>query len=39
VAGENSEFFSDVLSNANFSDIGNSSSIINTTFTGTTIST
>ena len=39
VAGENSVFFADVLANANFSDIGNSSSIINTTVAGTTIST
>ena len=39
VVGSNSVFFADVLANANFSDIGNSSSIINTTVAGTTIST
>jgi len=37
--GKNSVFFADVLANANFSDWGNSSSIINTTVAGTTIST
>ena len=37
--GKNSVFFLDVLANANFSDWGNSSSIINTTVAGTTIST
>ena len=39
VVGKNSVFFADVLANANFSDWGNSSSIINTTVAGTTIST
>ena len=39
VVGSNSVFFADVLANANFSDWGNSSSIINTTVAGTTIST
>jgi hypothetical protein len=39
VVGNNSVVFLDVLANANFSDIGNSSSIINTLVTGTTIST
>jgi hypothetical protein len=39
VVGNNSVFYVDVLANANFSDIGNSSSIINTLVTGTTIST
>jgi hypothetical protein len=37
--GNNSVFFVDVLANVNFSDIGNSSSIINTLVAGTTIST
>jgi hypothetical protein len=37
--GKNSVFFADVLANANFSDWGNSSSIINTTVAGTTIAT
>ena len=39
VVGSNSVFFADVLANANFADINNSSSIINTTVAGTTIST
>jgi len=39
VVGSNSVFFADVLANANFADIDNSSSIINTTVAGTTIST
>ncbi|QNG28635.1 carbamoyl-phosphate synthase L chain [Synechococcus sp. LTW-R] len=39
VVGSNSVFYADVLANANFSDWGNSSSIINTTVAGTTIST
>jgi len=39
VVGENSVFFADVLANANFADLGNSSSIINTKVAGTTIST
>jgi len=39
VVGTNSVFFADFLANANFSDWGNSSSIINTTVAGTTIST
>ena len=39
LVGSNSIFFADVLANANFSDWGNSSSIINTTVAGTTIST
>jgi hypothetical protein len=39
VVGKNSVFFADVLANANFADINNSSSIINTTVAGTTIST
>ena len=39
IVGKNSVFFADVLANANFSDWGNSSSIINTTVAGTTIST
>ncbi|QNG28623.1 carbamoyl-phosphate synthase L chain [Synechococcus sp. LTW-R] len=39
VIGSNSVFYADVLANANFSDWGNSSSIINTTVAGTTIST
>ena len=39
VVGKNSVFFADVLANANFADWGNSSSIINTTVAGTTIST
>ena len=39
VVGKNSVFFADVLANANFSDWGSSSSIINTTVAGTTIST
>jgi hypothetical protein len=39
VVGKNSAFFADVLANANFADINNSSSIINTTVAGTTIST
>jgi len=39
VVGKNSVFFADVLANANFSDINNSSSIINTTVAGITIST
>ena len=39
VVGSNSIFFADVLANANFADINNSSSIINTTVAGTTIST
>lgn len=37
--GENSVFFLDTLANVNLSDIGNSSSIINTEISGTTIST
>ena len=37
--GDNSIFFLDVLGNVNLPDIGNSSSIINTEVTGTTIST
>ena len=37
--GENSVFFADVLLNANLADYGGSSSIINTTVAGTTIST
>ncbi len=36
---KNSVFFLDTLANVNFSDIGNSSSIINTEVAGTTIST
>jgi hypothetical protein len=36
---QNSVFFADVLANANFADINNYSSIINTTVAGTTIST
>ena len=39
LVGSNSVFFADVLANANFSDWGNSSSSINTTVAGTTIST
>ena len=39
VVGSNSVLFVDVLANANFADIGNSSSIINTKVAGTTIST
>ena len=39
VVGSNSVFFADVQANANFADINNSSSIINTTVAGTTIST
>ena len=39
VVGNNSVFFADVQANANFADWGNSSSIINTTVAGTTIST
>ena len=39
VVGKNSVFFADLLANANFADINNSSSIINTTVAGTTIST
>ena len=39
VVGSNSVFFADVLANANFADINNSSSSINTTVAGTTIST
>ena len=39
VVGTNSVFFADVQANANFADWGNSSSIINTTVAGTTIST
>ena len=39
VVGSNSVFFADVLANANFADINHSSSIINTTVAGTTIST
>ena len=39
VVGKNSVFFADVLANANFADINNYSSIINTTVAGTTIST
>ncbi|WP_255439523.1 inverse autotransporter beta domain-containing protein [Synechococcus sp. LTW-R] len=39
VVGSNSVFFADLLANANFADINNSSSIINTTVAGTTIST
>ena len=39
VVGSNSVFFADVLANANFSDWANSSSILNTTVAGTTIST
>ena len=39
VVGSNNVFFADVLANANFADINNSSSIINTTVAGTTIST
>jgi hypothetical protein len=39
VVGKNSIFFADVLANANFADINNYSSIINTTVAGTTIST
>ena len=39
VVGSNSVLFADVLANANFADINNSSSIINTTVAGTTIST
>jgi predicted porin len=39
VVGKNSVFFADFLANANFADINNSSSIINTTVAGTTIST
>ena len=39
VVGKNSVFYADVLANANFADINNSSSIINTTVAGTTIST
>jgi len=37
--GTNSIFFLDALANVNLADIGNSSSIINTEVTGTTIST
>jgi len=39
VVSSNSVFFADVLANANFADINNSSSIINTTVAGTTIAT
>jgi len=39
VVGSNSVFFANFLANANFSDWGSSSSIINTTVAGTTIST
>ena len=39
VVSNNSVFFLDVLANANFADIGNSSSIINTEVAGATIST
>ena len=39
VVGINSVFFADVQAKANFADINNSSSIINTTVAGTTIST
>jgi len=39
VVGSNSVFFADLQANANFADWGNSSSIINTTVAGTTIST
>ncbi len=39
VVGNNSVSFADVLANANFADINNSSIIINTTVAGTTIST
>ncbi len=39
VVGSNSVSFADVLANANFADINNSSIIINTTVAGTTIST
>ena len=39
VVGKNSVFFADVLANANFADINDHSSIINTTVAGTTIST
>jgi len=39
VVGKNSVFFADLQANANFADWGNSSSIINTTVAGTTIST
>ena len=39
VVGSNSVFFADLQANANFADINNSSSIINTTVAGTTIST
>ena len=37
--GRNSIFFADVMANVNFADFNNSSSIINTTVAGTTIST
>ena len=39
VVGKNSVFFADVLANANFADINDYSSIINTTVAGTSIST
>jgi hypothetical protein len=39
VVGKNSVFFADVQANVNFADWGKSSSIINTTVAGTTIST
>ena len=39
VVGSNKVFFADVQANVNFADINNSSSIINTTVAGTTIST
>ena len=39
VVGKNSVLFADVQANANFADINNYSSIINTTVAGTTIST
>ena len=39
VVGSNSVFFADLQANANFADINNNSSIINTTVAGTTIST
>ena len=39
VVGDNSVFFADVLTNTNFADFNNDSSIINTTVAGTTIST
>lgn len=39
MVGSNSVFFADILANANFADINNSSSIVNTTVAGVTLST